>query len=129
MPEGWELSWDIFKLTLEGQGKRAETLRVCRTSVADFGQHLTEVKGSAPELAGVTREDVLRYLAALVKAGNAPATRHNDRRWKLLTLTPPPNNAGEEEWLELVESTVERASVYSKLHTRSARGGLGAVSH
>jgi hypothetical protein len=33
----------------------------------------------------------------------------DDRRWKLLTLPPPPNNAGEEEWLELVESTVERA--------------------
>jgi hypothetical protein len=32
-----------------------------------------------------------------------------DRRWKVLTLPPPPNDAGEEEWLELVESTVERA--------------------
>jgi hypothetical protein len=33
----------------------------------------------------------------------------DDRRWKLLTLPPPPNNAGDEEWLELVESTVDRA--------------------
>jgi hypothetical protein len=33
----------------------------------------------------------------------------DDRRWKLLTLPPPSNNAGEEEWLDLVESTVERA--------------------
>jgi hypothetical protein len=33
----------------------------------------------------------------------------DDRRWKVLTLPPPPNNVGEEEWLELVESTVERA--------------------
>jgi hypothetical protein len=33
----------------------------------------------------------------------------DDRRWKLLTLPPPPNNASEDEWLELVESTVERA--------------------
>src|SRR6202521_4758726 len=32
-----------------------------------------------------------------------------DRLWKLLTLPPPPNSAGEEEWLELVECTVERA--------------------
>ena len=32
-----------------------------------------------------------------------------DRRWKLLTLPPPPNNASDEEWLALVESTVERA--------------------
>jgi hypothetical protein len=31
------------------------------------------------------------------------------RLWKLLTLPPPPNGAGEEEWLELVECTVERA--------------------
>ncbi len=33
----------------------------------------------------------------------------DDRHWKLLTLPPPPNNADEDEWLELVESTVERA--------------------
>jgi hypothetical protein len=33
----------------------------------------------------------------------------DNRRWKVLTLPPPPNDAGEEEWLELVESTVERA--------------------
>jgi hypothetical protein len=30
------------------------------------------------------------------------------RRWKVLTL-PPPNSAAENEWLELVDSTVERA--------------------
>jgi hypothetical protein len=33
----------------------------------------------------------------------------DERRWKLLTLPPPPNNSDEEEWLELVDSTVERA--------------------
>jgi hypothetical protein len=33
----------------------------------------------------------------------------DDRRWKVLTLPPPPNNASEEEWLALVDSTVERA--------------------
>jgi hypothetical protein len=32
-----------------------------------------------------------------------------DRRWKLLTLPPPPANASDEEWLALVDSTVERA--------------------
>jgi hypothetical protein len=32
-----------------------------------------------------------------------------DRLWKLLTLPPPPNGADEDEWLELVECTVERA--------------------
>jgi hypothetical protein len=32
-----------------------------------------------------------------------------DRLWKVLTLPPPPNGAAEEEWLELVECTVERA--------------------
>lgn len=32
-----------------------------------------------------------------------------DRLWKLLTLPPPPNSGVEEEWLELVECTVERA--------------------
>jgi hypothetical protein len=31
------------------------------------------------------------------------------RRWKMLTLPPPPNQGGDAEWLELVESTVERA--------------------
>jgi hypothetical protein len=33
----------------------------------------------------------------------------DERRWKLLTLPPPPNNAAESEWLELVDCTVERA--------------------
>ena len=32
-----------------------------------------------------------------------------DRLWKLLTLPPPPNGAGDDEWLELIECTVERA--------------------
>lgn len=32
-----------------------------------------------------------------------------DRRWKVLTLPPPPISGENEEWLELVESTVERA--------------------
>ncbi len=31
------------------------------------------------------------------------------RLWKLLTLPPPPNGAAEEEWLELIDCTVERA--------------------
>jgi hypothetical protein len=33
----------------------------------------------------------------------------DERRWKLLTLPPPPNSAADDEWLELVDSTVERA--------------------
>lgn len=33
----------------------------------------------------------------------------DDRRWKVLTLPPPPAAGEDEEWLELVESTVERA--------------------
>jgi hypothetical protein len=33
----------------------------------------------------------------------------DDRRWKVLTLPAPPNTGGDDEWLELVESTVERA--------------------
>src|SRR6267143_1077321 len=33
----------------------------------------------------------------------------DERRWKLLTLPPPPNSAAEDEWLKLVDSTVERA--------------------
>ncbi len=33
----------------------------------------------------------------------------DEMRWKLLTLPPPPNSAAEDEWLELVDSTVERA--------------------
>jgi hypothetical protein len=32
----------------------------------------------------------------------------DDKLWKLLTL-PPPNGGSDDEWLELVESTVERA--------------------
>jgi len=33
----------------------------------------------------------------------------SERRWKLLTLPPPTGNSPEEEWLDLVDSTVERA--------------------
>jgi hypothetical protein len=33
----------------------------------------------------------------------------DERRWKVLTLPPPPNNSGEDEWLELVDATVEWA--------------------
>ena len=32
-----------------------------------------------------------------------------DRKWKVLTLPPPTASGEDEEWLELVESTVERA--------------------
>jgi hypothetical protein len=32
-----------------------------------------------------------------------------DRLWKLLALPPPPAGSADEEWLELVDSTVERA--------------------
>ena len=32
-----------------------------------------------------------------------------DRRWKVLTLPPPPVSGESEDWIELVESTVERA--------------------
>ena len=34
---------------------------------------------------------------------------HEDRRWKVLTLPPPPVSGEDADWLELVESTVERA--------------------
>src|SRR3977135_1057880 len=33
----------------------------------------------------------------------------DDRVWKVLTLPSPPNSAGDAEWLELVDCTVERA--------------------
>ena len=33
----------------------------------------------------------------------------DDRKWKLLTLPPPTLNGDDAEWLELVDSTVERA--------------------
>jgi hypothetical protein len=33
----------------------------------------------------------------------------DDRVWKVLTLPPPPNAESDDEWLELVDSTVERA--------------------
>jgi hypothetical protein len=43
-------------------------------------------------------------------AGQPLMTRvHEDRLWKLLTLPPPSNGTADDRWLELVESTVERA--------------------
>jgi site-specific recombinase XerD len=72
MPEAWQQSWESFELKVRSD----ETGRVYRTSMADFGQHLIAVKGSAPELGAVTRDDVRRYLRDLDKAGKAPATQH-----------------------------------------------------
>ena len=34
---------------------------------------------------------------------------HDERLWKLLTLPPPPDGAPDDEWMTLVEATVERA--------------------
>jgi hypothetical protein len=48
-----------------------------------------------------------------------------DRKWKVLTLPPPPGGEPDPAWLELVESTVERASdrwCYAQQHAvRAAR--------
>jgi len=33
----------------------------------------------------------------------------DEKLWKLLTLPPPPNGMPDDEWIELVDSTVERA--------------------
>ncbi len=53
-----------------------------------------------------------------------------DRRWKVLTLPPPAANGEDEEWMELVESTVERAWdrwCYAQQHAaRAARLQLRA---
>ena len=45
------------------------------------------------------------------RAGGQPLMTlvREDRRWKVLTLPPPPLTGEDEEWFELVESTVERA--------------------
>src|SRR5436190_2008567 len=42
MPIAWQAHWDSFALGLESDGKSAETLRVYRTTVADFGQFLID---------------------------------------------------------------------------------------
>jgi len=53
----------------------------------------------------------------------------DDRKWKLLTLPPPAPNADDADWLELVDSTVERAWdrwCYAQQHAiRAARLRLG----
>jgi site-specific recombinase XerD len=72
-PPPWLPSWESFELS---EDRSDETLRVYRTSVADFGQHLITEKGSLPTLSAVTKEDVLRYIRALDRAGKAPATQH-----------------------------------------------------
>jgi hypothetical protein len=55
----------------------------------------------------------------------------DDRRWKVLTLPPPPNGAMDSEWLELVDQTVERAWdrwCYAQQHAvRAAREHFKAI--
>ena len=45
------------------------------------------------------------------RATGQPLMTHvrEDRKWKVLTLPPPPLSGEDVEWIELVESTVERA--------------------
>jgi hypothetical protein len=45
------------------------------------------------------------------RAGGQPvmARVRDEKLWKLLTLPPPPNGLPDSDWLELVDSTVERA--------------------
>lgn len=52
-----------------------------------------------------------RPLRHLGRAGGQPLMTlvREDRRWKVLTLPPPPIGGPGDDWLELVESTVERA--------------------
>ncbi len=47
----------------------------------------------------------------LGRPGGQPvmARVHDQKLWKLLTLPPPPNAVPDADWIELVESTVERA--------------------
>lgn len=51
---------------------------------------------------------------------------HDEKLWKLLALPPPPNGTTDDDWLELVDSTVERAWdrwCYAQQHAvRAARG-------
>ena len=55
----------------------------------------------------------------------------DERRWKLLTLPPPPNGTPDDEWLELIDSTVERAWdrwCYAQQHAvRGARAQYKAL--
>jgi hypothetical protein len=58
--------------------------------------------------------------------GQPVMTRVRDEKlWKLLALPPPPNGDADDEWLQLVESTVERALdrwCYAQQHAaRAAR--------
>ena len=45
------------------------------------------------------------------RPGGQPLMRlvRDDRRWKMLTLPPPTMSGEDDDWIELVESTVERA--------------------
>lgn len=74
IPAAWQPLWDSFELGMESDGKSAETLRVYRTSVAVFGQFIFE-KGSR-SLASVTKDDVRRFLSAMVTEGKEANTRH-----------------------------------------------------
>lgn len=50
---------------------------------------------------------------------------NNESPWKLLSLPPPPNGAADDDWLELLDATVERALdrwCYAQQHAvRAAR--------
>ena len=67
------------------------------------------------------------------RPGGQPVVKvvRDDRTWKVLTLPPPPNAGNEDDWLELVDMTVERAWdrwCYAQQHAvRAAREHFKAV--
>ncbi|MDQ6719466.1 MAG: tyrosine-type recombinase/integrase [Candidatus Dormibacteraeota bacterium] len=73
MPPAWVESWKSFEVS---KVRSEETLRVYRTSLADFGRFILAEKITVPELSAIRRDDVRGYLVDLAKAGKKPATRH-----------------------------------------------------
>src|ERR1700687_3966600 len=123
LPESDSILDDVEALRLED---RSEARQALRDAIRELQVRLGRSDPPMPPATLHAAHDLVFAVQQRLMAANPNNPRPNrhvgrpggqpvltvvreDRLWKLLTLPPPPNAAGDDEWLELVECTVERA--------------------
>jgi hypothetical protein len=122
MAESDGLLDDVERLRLEDQDEVPQSLR---EAIRSLQVRLGRIDPAVPPATLHAAHDLVFAVQQRLMAANPKHPRPNrhagrpggqpvvtvvldERLWKLLTL-PPPGGASDEEWLELVECTVERA--------------------
>ncbi|TME52246.1 MAG: hypothetical protein E6I58_16075 [Chloroflexi bacterium] len=123
MAESDALLDDVERLRLEDQ---AEVPQRLREAIRSLQLRLGRTDPPVPPATLYAAHDLVFAVQQRLMAANPKHPRPNrhagrpggqpvvtvildEGLWKLLTLPPPPGGSPDEDWLELVESTVERA--------------------